>query len=474
MEDLIILLPGITGSVLSVAGRPVFEATNAMLISTWWRRGRNLDVLGLPPADGAAPVEATGLFLGPHWLLGMGWVNGYGPLSDLIVRELDTTHPGEPGNFHHFPYDWRLDNRDAAARLRAFVDEKLGWWREATENDEARVIFLAHSMGGLVARHYLEVLGGWDRCRMLISFGTPYRGSVEALKLLAAGVRRGGVNLTDVVRSFPSVYQLLPIYPVVEVEVGGEATDLRVAEMTDLPGVNPGRARDAREFYLELIARAEENRARGNWDADGYQTVPVIGSRQRTMQSARVLGDGSLEFRHDVLPRAVNALKWDGDGTVPRVSAVPLDHERTISLPIYAERHSSLQANSGVLERIFEWLYHLRARDGRPVLGGAEADRAGLSLDIADAYEAGAPVAFRCALDDPTGRLSGQLVGTITPVDAGTPSEFEVNARGGGWKGVAVNLAPGVYRVELQNAEVAGPVALPVHGVFEVLAAPGD
>jgi hypothetical protein len=33
-------------------------------------------------------------------------------------------------------------------------------------------------MGGLVARHYLEVFDGWRDTRMLVTFGTPYRGSV--------------------------------------------------------------------------------------------------------------------------------------------------------------------------------------------------------------------------------------------------------------------------------------------------------
>ena len=42
-------------------------------------------------------------------------------------------------------------------------------------------------MGGLVSRYYLEVLGGWRDTRRLITFGTPYRGSLNAVDFAANG-----------------------------------------------------------------------------------------------------------------------------------------------------------------------------------------------------------------------------------------------------------------------------------------------
>jgi triacylglycerol esterase/lipase EstA (alpha/beta hydrolase family) len=73
-------------------------------------------------------------------------------------------------------------------------------------------------MGGLIARYYLEVLGGWQTCRALITFGTPYRGSVNSLDFLANGYKKSFLDLTEVMRSFTSVYQLLPIYEMVNVD----------------------------------------------------------------------------------------------------------------------------------------------------------------------------------------------------------------------------------------------------------------
>ena len=42
------------------------------------------------------------------------------------------------------------------------------------------------SMGGLVSRYFLEVLEGWRDARALLTFGTPYRGSLNALDALAS------------------------------------------------------------------------------------------------------------------------------------------------------------------------------------------------------------------------------------------------------------------------------------------------
>jgi triacylglycerol esterase/lipase EstA (alpha/beta hydrolase family) len=67
-------------------------------------------------------------------------------------------------------------------------------------------------MGGLVARYYLEVLEGWRDCRALITFGTPYRGSANALNYLANGYKKLFLDLTEVMRSFSSIYQL-PYFP---------------------------------------------------------------------------------------------------------------------------------------------------------------------------------------------------------------------------------------------------------------------
>lgn len=93
------------------------------------------------------------------------------------------------------------------------------------EAREKRVIVVAHSLGGLVARYWAGVLDGWRMCRAVITLGTPHRGGPKALDVLANGVRIGPVALdgtTAVLREWPSVAELLPRYPA----VWDQSTDL--------------------------------------------------------------------------------------------------------------------------------------------------------------------------------------------------------------------------------------------------------
>ena len=106
-----------------------------------------------------------------HLIPGLWTIDGYGTVADP-VRTFDLT-PGR--NFFEFPYDWRRDNRSppAGSRRERPVALRLA---ASSGNPDAKLILLGHSMGGLVARYFLECLDGWRDTRQLITFGTPYRG----------------------------------------------------------------------------------------------------------------------------------------------------------------------------------------------------------------------------------------------------------------------------------------------------------
>lgn len=84
-----------------------------------------------------------------------------------------------------FPYDWRLDIAGNATALADAVRRR--WWgrgmpARAAEDD--RILIVAHSMGGLIARYYIEHLGGHRAVRHLITAGTPHRGAPVAYAIL--------------------------------------------------------------------------------------------------------------------------------------------------------------------------------------------------------------------------------------------------------------------------------------------------
>jgi len=67
-------------------------------------------------------------------------------------------------------------NTRAIDRLAERVAAQVERWREAHPGSP-RITVIAHSMGGLVAAHWVKHLGGHLRVRTLVTLGTPFRGS---------------------------------------------------------------------------------------------------------------------------------------------------------------------------------------------------------------------------------------------------------------------------------------------------------
>jgi len=149
-----------------------------------------------------------------------------------IIRTLEATagyrraEPGDPpaggGPFYYvFSYDWRQDNVASARRLHAMIEQIRG----DHGDPDLEVDVIAHSMGGLITRYYLRYgtldvlddnrfpvnLEGARRIRRVILLGTPNLGSVNSLHAFIRGYSIGLTRMpTEVLATFPSVYQLFP------------------------------------------------------------------------------------------------------------------------------------------------------------------------------------------------------------------------------------------------------------------------
>jgi hypothetical protein len=471
LRDMVLLLPGIIGSVLQKDGKDVW-AVSGQAAWRWLRSlGDSLQRLRLE-GDDPGGVVATRVMPDAHLVPGLVKIDGYSATAQMVADTFDVV-PGSirdvrPANFIEFPYDWRLDNRVNARRLADLVADRLPRWRSHSHNPDARVIFLCHSMGGLIARYYLEVLEGWRDCRALVTFGTPYRGSLNALDFLANGYKRLFVDLTEVMRSFPSAYQLLPIYKALRID----DDYVRVAETKGVPGVEPARAEDALAFHREIEAKVTEHRKDADYLNSGYVIVPVVGTRQPTMQSA-VLVDGRVTVGRE-LPGWMDALLADGDGTVPRASAIPIELSDAYRDSFAPERHGSLQRNRSILDDLRGRLEQMQVKGLREVRGPeaspAAAERPAIALDLDDLYLTGEPIRLRARLVN-LERSPGPLRGRVEPVDApaAVPAATLEFAEGpDGWTLELEGLPPGLYRAEVRTAK-AGPLAPPpVHDLFEV------
>lgn len=87
-----------------------------------------------------------------------------------------------------FPYDWHQSNIENAIRLRYRIEEIK------TVANWPKVDVVAHSMGGLMAREYIQSNAYQEDIDQLITLGTPNNGSPEIYPLFEAGKAIGAVQ----------------------------------------------------------------------------------------------------------------------------------------------------------------------------------------------------------------------------------------------------------------------------------------
>jgi Lecithin:cholesterol acyltransferase len=308
-------------------------------------------------------------------------------------------------------------------------------------------------MGGLVSRYYIECLEGWRDTRTLVTFGTPYRGSLKAVGTLANGFAKKigpvSLDLSEMVRSLTAVYQLLPIYPCYD---AGDGKLVRVAE-TDVPNIDRNRAAAAREFHEEIQRAVEANEQNEDYQRDRYDIRPVIGTFQPTAQSAKTNKDG-VE-----LIRTYEGADQDGDGTVPRVSATPIEVEHEENAMFAAQRHASLQNDDPVLAQLAGILSGLRL--DLSVFRGPSLN---VSLDVDDLYEVGEPITVRARPERETDEpLLAVIEDAARPPDDERPDEVAratLRESDDGWHSAEVPPLPeGAYRVTVFGSGMVEPVS---------------
>ncbi|MEM7595074.1 MAG: lecithin--cholesterol acyltransferase [Cyanobacteria bacterium P01_A01_bin.83] len=489
MNDMVVILPGITGSVLQKDGKDLWGASIQAISRIFLSCGENLQQLKLEGTDSGGieygdGVKATRLVADAQIIPGfIKILDGYTTTSKLITDNFKVTpgniyhdHEDKAANFYHFPYDWRRDNRINGKILNQLINQRLKAWRDYSENQNAKVILLAHSMGGLISRYHLEVLGGWQDCRALFTFGTPYRGSVNAVNFLANGLKKGFVDLTEVMRSLPAAYQLLPIYSMLQ--VGNE--NKRIAEVAGLPNIDQAMAQDALAFHREIEAAVKTNLQDSRYH-EQFATVPFVGVQQPTLQSAELQGDKIKTSRE--LPRIMAKLSHlgDGDGTVPKISAFPLEFSDQDILEVVgfiAEKHGSLQSQSDILLNLLNKLQLSETLGSIEDIRGVGDEKArsikqtsGISLDLADIYFPDESEILIEAQVNSNDADFGGLRATIECLSDAQPVlnlDFVENSGKFSLKPEVLNSKPGLYRLQVQTKNTTDNSPNAVHDLFEV------
>jgi len=201
VERPLIVLPGILGSNLG-------DGKCDHLIwgdrySLWRFEELRLDAYGRETVRNHRPC---GLITTVH-VVGPFKIDGYGNLLTV----LNQIGYNENDNLFIFPYDWRRGNLETARKLKEQLDSPQLAGRQ--------VDIMAHSMGGIVARIYIQELGGAARVKRLVTMGTPHLGSAHTLDVMDEGwgfwrnLIAGGLGtVRRTILTFPAIYELMPYY----------------------------------------------------------------------------------------------------------------------------------------------------------------------------------------------------------------------------------------------------------------------
>jgi hypothetical protein len=130
-KDVVVLLPGILGSVLQRDGKDAWAMSKGALLRGLFSLGGSVKDLAL---DGDDPeqddlgdgVTAPRLMPDLHLVPGLWKIDGYTKVRERLLDTFDFT---EGKNWFDFPYDWRRDNRVAARHLAEQAPQWLKAWR---------------------------------------------------------------------------------------------------------------------------------------------------------------------------------------------------------------------------------------------------------------------------------------------------------------------------------------------------------
>ena len=372
MKPPVIVVPGITATAL----RDTYPGRSE---SVWDLTSKNYERTALHPDDLRYEQRQPS-----HVRLGDVFPVPYDGFVGDLRHDLSPARD-RPRPVYLFPYDWRQPLDRSVERLAEFVEAVIArtvllrhYQRGSGYTQRSgRVDLVGHSMGGLLIAGYLARHPHDHRARKVITLGTPFGGSFEAvIKVVTGTAELGGdapsTRERETARLTPALYHLVPTEGL-DVEGDRLPTTLfdaglwqpgvieSIAEHLRLNGLSPARAKAERLGQATILLQGLLDRAaafRAGIDAlelgevglDDADWLSIAGIGERTRVALRIEdrgpapGEGpwfdlaSVDRKNGYpLPELRDGtitadLTDTGDGTVPYGAARPpvVPHEALV------------------------------------------------------------------------------------------------------------------------------------------------
>lgn len=381
------IVPGIMGSALRDEAGLVWGLSPSWYVAAWSGPDRlhRLELTDDELQGRYGRVRPAGLLTGPAYAPGLGGIEPY----TRLIQELKSVVADEAAILQ-FAYDWRLPVAHNASVLAESAHDHLLRWRSHSKHRkevllqpdqrEAMLVFISHSMGGLLVRALALAPGGRqvrELTRLSITIGTPFEGAADAAVLLGRGsgtpIPLPRTRVRQLAASMPGLHDLLPSYRCVD--LGSDVTHLTPADVGRIGG-SEELAKLSLTFRRELAGAA----------LTGHRQIFGLG--QRTASSLAIRDGAVIGLPHTFEVNSDNSLvrlpdgqlkRADrrGDGTVPRNSAELIEGSGNP-----AQQHGALARTPEVIRDVCRMLTQPSLPG--PRLGGAE-----LGLEAPDLIEPG-------------------------------------------------------------------------------------
>lgn len=344
----IVIVPGILGSYLyNLAGEEVWPNIPLILVDPWDLHLNQLALSFTGVPQGNEVMAPNDIFRK---------VSSGSDFFQGLIDELANAGYVEGKDLFVFPYDWRLENAVNSDLLKTKIDDIKNY----TSIEKVNII--AHSMGGLVVKKYINDYGQ-NSVDKFIDIATPHLGSPKAFKILTYGDDLGigfyifGLNIgtiKNISQNIPSIYQLLPsrkyfysadadynsyISDVYDIDRNGVQGNLNFDQSIVLMK-NTGR----NEYLLSKNDELHSDIDSFDPSAYGIKAYNIVGCGMPTIGKTYILNKEANGYEY--------GLKYiSGDGTVPLRSAEGLINAVKTYYTTGAE-HSLMPSFSGVKELV--------------------------------------------------------------------------------------------------------------------------